>query len=141
MNLKDEKNVDFSSISLQAVKTEIEKINSNTLLHNVIIRNNISIPSFEISRDNTSKITYLSHKIISYSGLKYILSLFRDVSSTVTQKTIEKTLDLTLDTVVSSVDSEKISDISDKIRNEYNLSTQQMDRLDELQKKFCLYLF
>ena len=43
MNLKDEQNIDFSSLNTQAIQTEIEKIKSNALLHNVITKKNIKI--------------------------------------------------------------------------------------------------
>ena len=53
INLKDEQNIDFSSLNIQAIQTEIEKINSNALIHNVIKKNEIQKPNFEITRENS----------------------------------------------------------------------------------------
>ena len=103
INLKDEQNIDFSSLNNQSIQTEIEKIYSNTLLHNVILENNIEIPSFELSRENSSFIVVVADRLLSYSGLKILIEFFSKTSSSVTQKAIEKTLDVTLDTIVNSV--------------------------------------
>jgi uncharacterized protein involved in exopolysaccharide biosynthesis len=136
INLKDEQNIDFSSLNAQAIQTEIEKIKSNALLHNVITKKNIEIPKFEITRNNSSIITYLADRILTFSGLRFFIGLLQSVTSSATQKAIETTLDVALDTVVTSVDEEKVSDVSDKIRNEFKLTDQQNKRLDELQTKF-----
>ena len=136
MNLKDEQNIDFSSLNTQAIQTEIEKIKSNALLHNVITKKNIKIPQFEITRSNSSIITYLADRILTFSGLRFVIDLFQSAKSSATQKAIETTLDVALDTVVTSVDEEKVSDISNKIRDEFKLTEQQKKKLDELQDKF-----
>ena len=136
INLKDEQNIDFSSLNIQAIQTEIEKIKSNTLLHNVIINNSIVIPEFKISRNNSSFITYSADRILSFSGLRFVIGLFQSVTSTAAQKAIETTMDITLDTIITSVDEEKVSDVSDKIRNEFKLTEQQNKKLDVLQEKF-----
>ena len=74
-NLKNEKNIDFSSLSKSAIKTEIEIMLSNALLHNVIKNKNISKPTYEISRDNSSIITRFANLIYQYTGFKYITGL------------------------------------------------------------------
>jgi hypothetical protein len=136
INLKDEQNIDFSSLNTQAIQTEIEKIKSNALLHNVITKKSIEIPQFEITRSNSSTITFLADRILTFSGLRFFIDLFQSATSSATQKAIETTLDVALDTVVTSVDEEKVSDVSDKIRNEFKLTEQQNKKLDELQDKF-----
>ena len=136
INLKDEQNIDFSSLNNQAIQTEIEKIKSNTLLHNVILKNNISIPQFKISENNSSKITYLANKFLSYSGLRFVLDFFEGAASSVAQKAIETTLDVALDTVITTVDADKISDVSNKIKNEFKLTNDQNKKLVEIQEKF-----
>ena len=136
INLKDEQNIDFSSLNIQAIQTEIEKIKSNTLLHNVIINNSIAIPEFKITRNNSSFITYSANRFLSFSGLRFVIGLFQSVTSTAAQKAIETTMDITLDTIITSVDEEKVSDVSDKIRNEFKLTEQQNKKLDVLQEKF-----
>ena len=78
INLKDEQNIDFSSLNTQAIQTEIEKIKSNALLHNVITKKSIEIPQFEMTRSNSSNITYLADQILAFSGLKFIFGLFQD---------------------------------------------------------------
>ncbi|MFL2900063.1 MAG: hypothetical protein ACJZ41_06255 [Candidatus Pelagibacterales bacterium] len=134
--MKDEQNIDFSSLNSQAIQTEIEKIKSNTLIHNVIISNDLRVPIFEINRNNSSLISYLANKIFSYSGLKVVLNIFQGAASSVSQKAIETTLDVTLNTVVNSVDEKKISDVSNKIKNEFNLNEEQNKKLSQLQEKF-----
>ena len=74
INLKDEQNIDFSSLNTQAIQTEIEKIKSNALLHNVITKKSIEIPQFEITRSNSSIITYLADRILTFSGLRFFIS-------------------------------------------------------------------
>ena len=78
INLKDEQNIDFSSLNTQAIQTEIEKIKSNALLHNVITKKGIEIPQFEMTRSNSSNITYLADQILTFSGIKFIFGLFQD---------------------------------------------------------------
>ena len=104
INLKDEQNIDFSSLNAQAIQTEIEKSKSNALLHNVITKKSIEIPQFEITRRNSSTITYLADRILAFSGLKFFIGLFQSTASNATQKAIETTLDVALDAVVTSVD-------------------------------------
>ena len=85
INLKDEQNIDFSSLNTQAIQTEIEKIKSNALLHNVITKKSIEIPQFEITRNNSSIITYLADRILTFSGLRFIIGLFQSATSSATQ--------------------------------------------------------
>jgi capsular polysaccharide biosynthesis protein len=136
INLKDEQNIDFSSLNTQAIQTEIEKIKSNALLHNVITKKSIGIPQFEITRSNSSIITYLADRILTFSGLRFFIGLFQNVTSSTAQKAIETTLDVALDAVVTSVDEEEIFDFTYKIKNQFKLTDQQNQRLDELQSKF-----
>ena len=136
INLKDEQNIDFSSLNSQAIQTEIEKIKSNTLIHNVIKNNNIELPTFKISKENSSFITILADKILSYSGISFFLSLFNEAASSVKQEAVIATLDIALDTVVSNVDEKKVSEVSDKIRNEFKLNDKQNQKLQELQERF-----
>ena len=135
-NLKNEKNIDFSSLSTSAIRTEIEIMLSNALLHNVIQNNNISKPTYEISSDNSSIITRFANLIYQYTGLKFIIGLIFETSSSIKDTSISKGVDIALDIVVSSVDEEKVSDISNKILNEFTLSIKQKNDLTNLKEKF-----
>ena len=135
-NLKDEQNIDFSSLNSQAIQTEIEKIKSNTLIHNVLIRNYIEKPRYILTKETSSYISYLADKFVSYSGIRFLINILGSATSDVTQKALEKTIDVTLDTVVNSIDEEKVSEVSEKIRNDFNLSDKQNKKLIELENKF-----
>ena len=128
--LLEEQTVSFTSSESSDIGTQIEVINSNTLLHNVVKKNNIKIPVINLTNENSSRISRLSYQFQNYTGISFFLNLLGESATAVKETAIIKSVDVALDTVVNSVDNEKIDQVSNKILNEFNLDDEQLKKLD-----------